>query len=382
MPVRKRSYLIILIIVLYSAAILPVAYLALLLLLHGITTGGRFFAIGTVLLLSVPILFAGRILCPKLTPKYLVAGVLLGGIAAYGICYILSPPGYNPSEAQIHSRYSSPAKYHRASIANLVPEIDQLLLGSYLLPGLDPYIDNEKAERIRRVFLNVYRPMRKSLGFRRLGSVLGQTYRDILFTAPVGTHFYEYIPENNTNSPLPVIMFIHGSLGNFKGYLWILKSLADKKGFAVVAPTFGVGNWNKTGGINHIEQMQKYCVDHPTFDGNQIYLAGLSNGGIGALRAARNNPDAYNGLILISAVIDPAILQKRDFIRGWRNRPVLVIHGLKDLRIPASHIKMCETVMKKNQIPVTSCYYPDQDHFLLFAEDKKVINDIKEWLPR
>jgi hypothetical protein len=64
MPLCKKSFLLLSGAILYVIIVLPVIYLAALLLMHGITFGGRFFAVGTLGILITPILLAVRILCP------------------------------------------------------------------------------------------------------------------------------------------------------------------------------------------------------------------------------------------------------------------------------------------------------------------------------
>jgi pimeloyl-ACP methyl ester carboxylesterase len=378
----KKLYVTIIIAVLYTVMISPVAYLVLLLVLHGITAEGCLFGLGTFLLLASPLLYVWNRLSPGKISKDILTFVSGNGILLYIICFVTSPSGYNPPEVNVQSHYIKPARYHRLSIANFVPEIDQLLLGSYVMPLIDPYLDTRQAERVRQVFLDVYRPMRENREFNELGSVLGYAYRDMFFGPSRGKHFYEYIPVTSTNGPVPVIMFLHGSLGNFKGYLWVLKSLADRKGMAIIAPTFGVGNWHKPGGTNLVECMKQYCSKHPRLDEHRIYLAGLSNGGRGVTRVAKNNPDAYQGLILLSAVIEPAVIMDREFVHGWRNKPILIIHGTQDRRLPLSYVKSCAEIMKRNGSVVTAEYYPEEDHFLFFSAGYKVCHDIGKWMDR
>ena len=59
------------------------------------------------------------------------------------------------------------------------------------------------------------------------------------------------------------LVFLHGGLGNFQGYWALWKRFADATGVAIVAPTFGSGNWSGDGGLESIEQARKFCVNHP-----------------------------------------------------------------------------------------------------------------------
>jgi len=99
----------------------------------------------------------------------------------------------------------------------------------------------------------------------------------------------------------------------------------------------------------------------------KIYLAGLSNGGIGTSRLANQFKDDLAGLILISGA-DP-----NAEITGL---PVLVIHGQSDERIPAAIAEEYATASTPNS---TYQLFPG-DHFLLLKESNQVQARILNWL--
>jgi predicted esterase len=177
-----------------------------------------------------------------------------------------------------------------------------------------------------------------------------------------------------------VILFLHGSLGNFKGYLWLWKRFADEHGYAVVAPSFGVGNWSLAGGLEAIEGARQHCIDHPRMDGKRIILAGLSNGGMGVSRAASTTPAAYAGLVFISPVIERDAIGTKRFLNGWNGRRVLVLHGSIDRRIPLQYVEKAVALLEEHGVNVESKFYADEDHFLLFSAWNQVSSDIAAWI--
>ena len=171
---------------------------------------------------------------------------VFGGLALLllGIDYALTPDGRPLPGSGVQSCFGGATVYRRASMANLVPEMDQLILATYVVPAMDRLMDEPNTLELRGQVRAVYGEMRHCPEFECLGSVLGLTYLDLfLGDRPVG-HYYEYLPAVAAQGRVPVVIFLHGSLGNFRGYLWVWKRIADEYGVAVVAPSFGTGNWD------------------------------------------------------------------------------------------------------------------------------------------
>lgn len=366
---------------LYIICSVPIFALAGLLLAHGETVQGHLFAVAVILGVPVPVLlWVASYLKRKRT--ILTAAACMGALAflLLGVDYALTPDGLPSPGSSVRSHFMGTTAYRRASMANMVPEMDQLILATYVMPAMDPMMDEPNTTELRGQVREVYGEMRRSHEFECLGSVLNQTYLDLfLGRRPIG-HFYEYIPSMVTGKRLPVILFLHGSLGNFRGYLWVWKRMADEYGFAIVAPTFGTGNWDEPGGEDAIEQARRYCESHPSMDSSHIYLAGLSNGGRGVCLGARRSPNSYRGLIFISPVLEPEVLLTDEFVAAWKDKPILILHGTSDNRIPASYIKDAVESIAKRGVRVESQLYDGQTHFLFFTIRDKVRDRIGNWL--
>ena len=173
----------------------PISVLAALLLAHGETVQGRLFAVAVMTGLPAPVLlWVASYLRRK--RRLLSAAVILVGLSLLllGIDYVLTPDGLPWPGSPARSCFAGTASYQRASPANLVPEMDQLILATYVIPSLDPLMDEPNTTELRGQVRGIYREMRRAPEFECLGSVLNQAYGELfLGVRPVG-HFYEYTP--------------------------------------------------------------------------------------------------------------------------------------------------------------------------------------------
>jgi pimeloyl-ACP methyl ester carboxylesterase len=356
----------------------PGTLLAILLALIAETWASRFFACSLLCLVVATVLLS--IALRRSGKRIMVSSWIMYGLGLFGCigCYIASPSGQSSPRFQSH--FPGKTGYARLSPANLVREIDQLKLGAVLMPRLDRHIDRRKGKRLKKLFMTVYREMQSDPDFVDVGSVMHYAYAEVGGRPFDIGHMYVYRPEQVDSEKLPVILFLHGSLGNFKGYLWVWKQFADAHGFAIVAPSFGFGNWHRPGGVAAIESARQYCVEQPDLDEDRVILAGLSNGGFGVSRAARITPTAYKGLIYLSGVMEPKVLQSSEFVKGWKDRPVLVIHGGKDERIPKDYIDRNIENLERNSIHPTVKVFDDEDHFLFFSKRVEMIDVIHAWI--
>jgi pimeloyl-ACP methyl ester carboxylesterase len=368
-------------IALYLLLSVPALLLAGILLVHAATWQGRLFALAVITALPAPVLM--WIACyveQKLNLLHAASVTVVSSFLLLAADYSIAPDNHQASDSRIHSIRNTSTPFRRASPSNLVPEIDQLILGTYVMPSLDRLMDKPNTAELRQGVRDVYGEMLKSRDFERLGSALDYTYRDIfLGERPVG-HLYEYIPNRPGPERLPVVIFLHGSLGNFRGYMWVWKKIADAHGFAVVAPSFGTGNWDAPDGSKALEQARRYCLTNPRFDAERIFLAGLSNGGRGVCMETRASPGTYRGAIFISPVLDSQLWSDNQFLATWKDKPLLVIHGSRDNRIPAAYVTPFVKAMQDSGLRVTYRLYEGQTHFLFFTIRHEVQDLIGQWL--
>lgn len=209
--------------------------------------------------------------------------VLAWGVAIVAIIVgILTtvPDGRTLDDAHAQSHFvRDEVSLTRFSLTNVVPEIEQINMGLALIPYLDPIVDREQARRLASFILPAYREMEANSEFHRLGSVMGWAYAELLGQSFDVGHYYLYVPQNRPSGPLPAILFLHGSAGNFKVYTWAWSRLAEEKGYVIIAPSFGFGNWYREGGVRAVKRALSDAEMVVPLDDDRIYLIGLSNGG-------------------------------------------------------------------------------------------------------
>lgn len=359
----------------WALASLPFWIAALVLIAVAVTVEGRLFAFAVLCLLPVPL----NLLHWKSRPRRWVTLLLLvAGLSALIACYIRSPRYEDNPESAARLLYQNDTRHARLSPANLVPEVDQHLLGSYLFSLIDSHLDWNQAAQLREHLKKVYGDLEQDHELAALPSALGFAYEDLLLGRRKVGNLFLYLPPGD--APKPVILFLHGSMGNFQGYWQIWKTFADQYDVAIVAPTFGAGNWSQPGGLKAIELARAFCLKNPRLDAGRIILAGVSNGGSGVSRAAAEKPAAWYGLVLLSPVLEKSVLDTPEFKTGWRGRPVLLISGEKDRRIPAAHLRTLEKSITDSAVRVESHYLPGEDHFLAFPAWPAVRKLIVDWM--
>ena len=156
--------------------------------------------------------------------------------------------------------------------------------------------------------------------------------------------------------------------------------MADTAGYAIITPTYGSGRWRLDKNSTVLNAIYEYCIQENELDHRNIYLSGISNGATGVTRAIQNHGKRYKGFILISPVIESAIISYPSFIGNAKNRPFLIIHGEQDRRVPFAQIDKCKNILEHNNLSVSASYYPAEDHFLLFAQRVSVIRALAAWL--
>jgi pimeloyl-ACP methyl ester carboxylesterase len=356
----------------YGTLALVPALFALVLLPVAETWRGRAFAVAGLCLLALPPVVL-RALLRKTRPRILwAAGVAaLFGVLLF-VLYVASPDGRPLPGSPLRSEFLAQARYRRFAVAALLPEIDQVKLGTYVAPVLDPIIDRKQARRIRAVTMRHYRAMEADPQFAALGTVLPYAYAD-----EDPAHLFAYAPPHAPGERLPTILFLHGSAGNFKSYFWLWKRFADQTRMNVVCPSFGFGNWDERGGVDAIERARAWAVANLGADETRIFLAGLSNGGRGVTRAAATRPDAYRGLVLLSGVLED------DVLRPAAKRalpPMLVIHGEDDDRVLAGEVKKSVARLRARGVSVDEWFVSREDHFLFFDRDEEVLARVAQWV--
>ncbi len=223
--------------------------------------------------------------------------------------------------------------------------------------------------------------MDQSLGYRDLWPAHTCALEGLFAGYDKYKHFYAYIPPDLKKNERPrVVVFFHGHGSNTALYLHVWRSYCEANRIALFAPTFSYGNWEHPKAIQMIHFLFESTIDRGPFDTSTIFLAGISQGGCGVARAGAEFADRLAGLVFLSPTLEPAVLGSEHFIDGWKNRPVLVVHGGKDRHVKPATVDAGVELMRQNGIDVEYTLDPDVNHFLFFQKRDEVFANLGRWM--
>ena len=149
-----------------------------------------------------------------------------------------------------------------------------------------------------------------------------------------------YVPQSVPAGPVPLVVTIHGLLGNARQHVtqtqWA--AVAERHGFVVVAPN-GRRNWdNGQGGIDDdfLRDVVADMRDRNCIDARRIYVTGHSNGGFMTHRMACEHADLFAaGASYAAGDVEnkpqggPCSAHRTD-VEGWEPMPLALWHGTDD----------------------------------------------------
>jgi pimeloyl-ACP methyl ester carboxylesterase len=176
-----------------------------------------------------------------------------------------------------------------------------------------------------------------------------------------------FIYPDDDHSPLTAVVFLHGFAGNFTYQCWLVGQAGRAAGVLTVCPSMRwSGDWWSEAGEATARATILYLRQQGVAN---IYLAGLSNGGVGASQLAPRLEADLEGLILISGLL-PAAEQT--------GLPVLIIHSREDERMPVARARAYAAAAgeRATYVEMTG------DHFLLAKNPAETQTVIAGWLRR
>lgn len=345
------------------------------------TWQGRLLSVSVGMMGAGPLLWCIAYERESLLQRRLGQIMLLAGIAGFVVVAWQAPAGHTTESARVHARYSKSSGRHAAgSIGSLLPEIDQINLGYAVAVAFDPLFTREQHAELSSMTATLYAEMDAEPDFVSIGSALPAIYREMSFANFRDGHYFHYIPTSvDRSKPAPALVFLHGSGGNFKAYLWLLTKVADDVGCIVVAPTFGMGNWEKRGAYEAVTAAIADAGRHAAIDPEKMHLMGLSNGGKGVCLAESAAGPRFRSLIFLSGVFHNRITPEK-LAERLPNRAALVISGGSDDRVPWDYVADYAGRLEKSGMRVTTRRFPEDDHFLFFRKREEVLGEITRWM--
>jgi pimeloyl-ACP methyl ester carboxylesterase len=230
------------------------------------------------------------------------------------------------------------------------------LIGARGLAAVWPLPDSEKAALVPAMH-DAYVAMRASEGTTPspvLDTLLGRQHPDA---------FDAIVVEPRGRKPRAAVVFLHGYAGSFALECWMMAEAARAIDALTVCPATGfAGQWWTPDGERTLRATLAY-VEGRGFP--RPYLAGLSNGGIGASLLAPRFARSLAGLVLIAGA-------SPDGSTG--GLPALVVQGEADPMVSAA--------VSRAFAARTGATYASFDggHFVMMVRREQVEGTIGAWL--
>jgi predicted esterase len=220
--------------------------------------------------------------------------------------------------------------------------------------------------------------MEKDTGFHALGSVMGTAYRE-LFRMDFRTgQYYLFLPEASEGERLPCLIYLHGLGGNRKSHVWVLTKTSTRTKCAVIAPSFGMGNWGQSGGAELAVEVAREALATLPVDPERLFLLGYSNGALGVTRAAIKEPGLFKGLIYLSPVTEDELFYAPEFQDHCADYTILFLHGGQDRRIPRDLVERSAATLARLGSDVRLRVFDDEDHYLFLSQQEAIVREVAE----
>ncbi|MEP6986814.1 MAG: alpha/beta hydrolase [Chloroflexota bacterium] len=243
----------------------------------------------------------------------------------------------------------------------LIDEQDASLVSTRLLP-LIGWISPTEAHGLLDAMYAGYQSMAADQSL--VGSPFARTYLNLQNVYDFDTVVIE---PDDKQLPQTGLIFLHGFIGNFTMPCWLIAQAVRPIHALTVCPSVG---WRGDWWIPNGEATLRATIDYLHQQGiSRIYVAGLSNGAVGASELAHKLTGEIAGLILISGASPDAINS---------GLPVLVLAGTEDERMPIAMMRAYA-----NQLGDKATFIElNADHFMLAKHDKEIQSDIAAWLQK
>jgi len=141
------------------------------------------------------------------------------------------------------------------------------------------------------------------------------------------------LPKNAGESPLPLLVMLHGATQSAEDMFGYLGSSHEEAGIAVLAPNSRGTTWDAMGGgpfaedVNHLDEALERVFETTAIDPAHIAVGGFSDGASYALSLGLINGDFFNSIVAFS----PGFVIGGD-IHGQPS--IYISHGTYDQILP------------------------------------------------
>jgi phospholipase/carboxylesterase len=145
-----------------------------------------------------------------------------------------------------------------------------------------------------------------------------------------------YVPKHySADTPLPLVIMLHGAGGNAQRTSGYLRPLADSVGVIVLVPESRLGSWDVLYGgfgpdIAFIDATLEQTFRRYAVDPERVIIGGFSDGASYALSVGLTNGDLFSHI----AAFSPGFVRPGSEVGAPR---IYISHGIDDEVLPINH---------------------------------------------
>lgn len=195
-----------------------------------------------------------------------------------------------------------------------------------------------------------------------------------------GLHTFLHVPEDNAEKPAPLVVFLHGGVGNYKFYFYHLVKLARTNGFIVACPTLAGGKWREDRGRAICKTLLDRITAEYRVDRDCIFLAGISDGARGAFSLAAGDERSIGshrlrGLIAVAGT--PPVNYP---MQSMADLPTLLFLSTVDRYYPITQGRKAVQSLRSLGCDITDVEFENEDHFFLLRRSEEVFPAMFDWI--
>lgn len=195
-----------------------------------------------------------------------------------------------------------------------------------------------------------------------------------------------YVPRSyDATSPKPLVVLLHGALGDERSYFsglfdpGVIKSEADRRGWILVGVN-GRGRFSSYTGAAQDDVFDVIAAVSREYkiDPARIYLTGHSSGGLGTWLVAGGKPEQFAAIASVSGGALPAGDALNSLLAKLKGIPALVVHGGQDGVTPVQLSRTMATAAEKSGIKVSFLEVANADHLSVVGMSFPAVLDFFE----
>ena len=191
--------------------------------------------------------------------------------------------------------------------------------------------------------------------------------------------FSLYVPESwDGQTPMPLVVPLHGGSGHGRDFLWSWLSDARSRGVLVASPSSQNRTWSLMGpdvdSAPLLAMIESVATRYPV-DRSRILLTGMSDGATYALLCGLRGDTPFTHLAPACGVLHPILLASRDLARA-HERPIYLIHGAMDWMFPVQTAHLAREALTAAGAKLVYREIEDLSHTYPRDENPKIL----DWL--